>query len=40
DAATQHNAALVQQTAAAAANLQQQADRLAQAVTVFRLQAA
>ncbi|WP_046110974.1 methyl-accepting chemotaxis protein [Aquincola tertiaricarbonis] len=40
DAATQHNAALVQQTAAAASSLQAQADRLAQAVTVFQLQPA
>ena len=37
DTATQQNAALVQQTAAAAASLQAQATRLAQAVTVFRL---
>ncbi|MEF7614935.1 methyl-accepting chemotaxis protein [Aquincola sp. MAHUQ-54] len=40
DATTQQNAALVEQTAAAADSLRQQAGRLAEAVTVFRLQAA
>jgi methyl-accepting chemotaxis protein len=37
DSATQQNAALVEQAAAAAAALQDQADRLAEAVKVFRL---
>ncbi|MYM36871.1 hypothetical protein GTP38_21310 [Duganella sp. FT94W] len=37
DSATQQNAALVEQAAAAAAALQDHADRLAQAVKVFRL---
>ncbi len=36
DEATQHNAALVEQTAAAAASLSQQADALVAAVSVFR----
>ncbi len=39
DSVTQHNAALVEQSAAAAASLSQQAARLVQAVGVFRLQA-
>jgi methyl-accepting chemotaxis protein len=34
---TQQNAALVEQSTAAAHSLQQQADQLAQAVAVFRL---
>jgi methyl-accepting chemotaxis protein len=34
---TQQNAALVEQSAAAAASLQQQAERLAQVVRVFQL---
>jgi methyl-accepting chemotaxis protein len=37
DQTTQQNAALVQQSAAAAASLREQADRLAQAVAMFRL---
>ncbi|MFO1330829.1 MAG: methyl-accepting chemotaxis protein [Rubrivivax sp.] len=37
DRTTQQNAALVEQSAAAAESLKQQADRLAQAVAVFRL---
>ncbi len=37
DQMTQQNAALVEQSAAAAASLQEQAQRLAQAVSVFRL---
>jgi methyl-accepting chemotaxis protein len=37
DRATQQNAALVEQSAAAAVSLQQQAERLLQAVAVFRL---
>ena len=40
DQATQQNAALVEQSAAAAESLKVQADRLAEAVGVFRLQAA
>lgn len=38
DQMTQQNAALVEQSAAAASSLQEQAQRLAQAVSVFRLQ--
>jgi methyl-accepting chemotaxis protein len=37
DATTQHNAALVEQSAAAATSLQEQASRLAGTVSVFRL---
>jgi methyl-accepting chemotaxis protein len=37
DQATQQNAALVEQTAAAADSLQNQAEQLQQAVSVFRL---
>jgi methyl-accepting chemotaxis protein len=37
DASTQHNAALVEQSAAAATSLQEQASRLAGTVSVFRL---
>jgi ABC-type transporter Mla subunit MlaD len=37
DQTTQQNAALVQQSAAAAASLREQADRLAEAVAMFRL---
>jgi methyl-accepting chemotaxis protein len=37
DAVTQQNAALVEQSAAAAAAMQEQAARLAQAVQVFRI---
>jgi uncharacterized phage infection (PIP) family protein YhgE len=37
DQMTQQNAALVEESAAAAASLREQADRLAQAVAVFRL---
>lgn len=37
DSATQQNAALVEQAAAAAGALQEQAARLAEAVKVFRL---
>jgi methyl-accepting chemotaxis protein len=37
DATTQHNAALVEQSAAAANALQEQASRLASTVSVFRL---
>jgi methyl-accepting chemotaxis protein len=40
DTVTQQNAALVEESAAAAASLQQQADRLVGAVRTFRLQAA
>ena len=40
DQATQQNAALVEENAAAASSLQQQAQELVQAVTVFRLQQA
>ncbi|MCM2356015.1 MAG: methyl-accepting chemotaxis protein [Arenimonas sp.] len=40
DQATQQNAALVEQSAAAAASLRQQAQQLVEAVQVFRLQAA
>lgn len=40
DRATSQNAAMVQQSAAAAVNLQQQAERLTQAVSVFHLDAA
>ena len=40
DQVTQQNAALVEQAAAAAASLQQQADALAQAVAVFRIESA
>ncbi len=40
DQATQQNAALVEESAAAAASLKTQAERLVQAVAVFRLQAA
>ena len=40
DQVTQQNAALVEQAAAAAAAMQEQADRLADAVAVFRLDAA
>jgi methyl-accepting chemotaxis protein len=40
DRSTQQNAALVEQSAAAAESLKQQADRLVQAVSVFKLQAA
>jgi methyl-accepting chemotaxis protein len=40
DQVTQQNAALVEQSAAAAASLKDQADRLTQAVSVFRLSAA
>jgi methyl-accepting chemotaxis protein len=36
DETTQHNAALVEQTAAAAESLQHQATRLAEAVGVYR----
>jgi len=36
DEATQHNAALVEETAAAAASLRQQADALVASVSVFR----
>jgi methyl-accepting chemotaxis protein len=38
DRATQQNAALVEQSAAAAMSLQQQAQQLVQAVAAFRLQ--
>jgi methyl-accepting chemotaxis protein len=37
DSMTQQNAALVEQSAAAAQSLQQQAEQLAQTVAVFRL---
>jgi methyl-accepting chemotaxis protein len=37
---TQQNAALVEQSAAAAQSLREQADKLAQAVAVFRIGAA
>jgi methyl-accepting chemotaxis protein len=37
DEATQRNAALVEQSAAAAENLKQQAQQLVQAVAVFRV---
>jgi methyl-accepting chemotaxis protein len=37
---TQQNAALVEQSAAAAANLRAQAENLGRAVAVFRVQAA
>jgi len=37
DASTQHNAALVEQSAAAATSLQEQASRLAATVSIFRL---
>jgi methyl-accepting chemotaxis protein len=39
DQSTQHNAALVEETAAAADSLSEQAGRLAEAVSVFRLEA-
>jgi methyl-accepting chemotaxis protein len=39
DRATQQNAALVEETAAAAASLRQQAQQLVEAVAVFKLQA-
>jgi methyl-accepting chemotaxis protein len=38
DETTQQNAALVEQAAAAAASMQEQAQRLARAVSVFKLQ--
>jgi methyl-accepting chemotaxis protein len=38
DQMTQQNAALVEQSAAAASSLQEQAQRLAQAISVFRLE--
>jgi methyl-accepting chemotaxis protein len=40
DQATQQNAALVEESAAAAESLKQQAARLAEAVSVFRLASA
>jgi methyl-accepting chemotaxis protein len=40
DQATQHNAALVEQTAAAAESLRQQADKLTQVMQMFHLQSA
>ncbi|KAG1432892.1 hypothetical protein G6F57_022604 [Rhizopus arrhizus] len=39
DQATQQNAALVEEAAAAAGSLQEQAERLAQAVAVFKINA-
>ncbi|MEK0076790.1 methyl-accepting chemotaxis protein, partial [Bordetella pertussis] len=39
DEATQQNAALVEEAAAAAGSLQEQAQRLAEAVSVFRINA-
>ncbi|KJF76633.1 hypothetical protein UA45_17525, partial [Morganella morganii] len=39
DRVTQQNAALVEQSAAAAASLEEQAGRLTQAVSVFQIQA-
>ena len=39
DETTQQNAALVEQSAAAAESLKEQAKRLSQAVAVFRLEA-
>ena len=40
DETTQQNAALVEEAAAAAASMQEQAQRLARAISVFKLQTA